>query len=631
MRRWHVLLSTSAASLALAVIVLHGVAAPLLPSHVNVRWREATTAAQRAAAEQELALESGEATDQRTWRYVVRNRTRGNLARIVSHRLIEDTYHIDPNTFTLAIDPSDAPPWVQSVARSSVFQQGETWLPTILIVVVFVLLAGLWPLERRIASVASSTAVRRWHVERARLRTAHGRTVYALALLALASLPLRLSLVFSGGQFYWGDESRYNQTRRLAAVLVEGRFDSLTQRLSQTDHPLFRLIALPPAIIEALTGDNPKIPGAYFALFSAFNVALIGLIAMRLGAVPAEALAAAFVLAVSASFFYFARHLLPYDAAMTLGLSALYLGAGSESRPQRSLLCGVIAGCAFLTYLGYWTLAAAVLVIHVLLGASVTDITRRAVFAGIGLAMAIGVLVGVSALGGKNLPQALLGFSSEVNQGTFSEGWRLPWAYLWHAEHGLLLLWLGAAAWGLATLRTGMLSRTMIAGLLGVAVVYGALVLFSVGLSRFVVYGRLARQLVPFFCLISAAAFQTWRRSLTERMRVISTAAMALLLLAQATVNFSTPLRQVFPADFTARSSTVDRSITGGAQVIAVNAEHLYPGPKHVVLPSQYEVLRQAPHPLQFIPYQYEGYTPAQRDALRSTDISMKLLLVHER
>lgn len=34
-----------------------------------------------------------------------------------------------------------------------------------------------------------------------------------------------------------------------------------------------------------------------------------------------------------------------------------------------------------------------------------------------------------------------------------------------------------------------------------------------------------------------------------------------------------------------------------------------------------------ARHPLQFKPYQYEGYTPHQREFLRSTDIRMRILV----
>ena len=37
-------------------------------------------------------------------------------------------------------------------------------------------------------------------------------------------------------------------------------------------------------------------------------------------------------------------------------------------------------------------------------------------------------------------------------------------------------------------------------------------------------------------------------------------------------------------------------------------------------------VIKEARHPLQYLPYQYEGYSPAQRQALRSTDIRMRII-----
>jgi hypothetical protein len=59
-----------------------------------------------------------------------------------------------------------------------------------------------------------------------------------------------------------------------------------------------------------------------------------------------------------------------------------------------------------------------------------------------------------------------------------------------------------------------------------------------------------------------------------------------------------------------------------------VNAERFYPSPPAVQLPPDYALLAAAPHPLQFLPYQYEGYDPSQREVLRSSDIRMRLLLV---
>jgi len=64
------------------------------------------------------------------------------------------------------------------------------------------------------------------------------------------------------------------------------------------------------------------------------------------------------LLAVSCvSLFYYSRHLSPYDAAMTFGLGALYLGLARGGGWPRSAVVGALAGAAFITYLAYWALA----------------------------------------------------------------------------------------------------------------------------------------------------------------------------------------------------------------------------------------------------------------------------------
>ena len=57
-----------------------------------------------------------------------------------------------------------------------------------------------------------------------------------------------------------------------------------------------------------------------------------------------------------------------------------------------------------------------------------------------------------------------------------------------------------------------------------------------------------------------------------------------------------------------------------------MNTEHLYPRPEPVTLPPHSVTLAVAEHPLEFLPYQYEGFTPENREVLRSTDIRMRLV-----
>ena len=61
--------------------------------------------------------------------------------------------------------------------------------------------------------------------------------------------------------------------------------------------------------------------------------------------------------------------------------------------------------------------------------------------------------------------------------------------------------------------------------------IYAAHVLFSLGLEKFVVFGRLVRQMIPFLCLAAAAG---WTRALPDRPRPPRGALAALVFIAVA-------------------------------------------------------------------------------------------------
>ena len=83
-------------------------------------------------------------------------------------------------------------------------------------------------------------------------------------------------------------------------------------------------------------------------------------------------------------------------------------------------------------------------------------------------------------------------------------------------------------------------------------------------------------------------------------------------------MNVTTPLRLQFPSAFIA---AVERQYP---KPVFETARHLYPGPEPVLIPPGYHEVVVAPHPLQFVPYQYEGYTAQERQVLRSEDIRMR-------
>lgn len=443
-----------------------------------------------------------------------------------------------------------------------------------------------------------------------------------------AALLLRLALVQLGGQLYWSDEHRYVAARIAVAELAAGKYRQALGHFDAGNHPLFRVVGLGPAAVEYLAGvKDTRIPAAFFGLFSVLNIWLIGGIARRLGAGDWEAALASAVAAMSNVLTYWARHLVPYDVSMTLGLASLLVGTAPR-RAHTSILCGFLSACGFLTYSGYWTLAFAAIVIHAAAGSTPREAARRGLLASSGMVATLAAAIAGNAALGGHLLARLVAFSQTARQGLFSEGWSLPIEYFWEAEHLVLVSWLIALAWSTWRGFKGAASARERVGLIGVTVIYGSLVLTSVVLHKFVVYGRLARQLVPLLCLLTANRLEALRTARSPTARAAFGCALPVLVV-QALVSFSGPLHQSFPLDFTRDDSP--RGNWGIRRrygtVVAVNATNTHPFPDPVKVPPRYLTLKEAPHPREYRPYQYEGCTPAQRAAVRSRDMRMRLVL----
>jgi hypothetical protein len=429
-----------------------------------------------------------------------------------------------------------------------------------------------------------------------------------------------VELVRGGGQYYWPDEIAYDDAKVMLAALANGDYAAALAPLDRYGPMLFKVIALVPAAIESRTGENPLVPGLFFAMFSVCNIALVGRLASGLGASRMEALLASTLFALSSSSFYFSRHLLPYDAAMTFALAAVHVGVRAGASLRGCFVSGVLAVCTFLAYNGYWAIVAAAPLLNAIAWpVPWRDAVRRALATVAGVCTTAGLVLVTSAMSGGALIRSYRTFGANVVQGDFDEGWRLPFEYLWHAEHGLLVLWLAGVAWLLFTPRRSWTSPRVRVGLAGVLIMFAALAVSSTLLHVFVVYGRLVRPLIPFFCLAAAFALERIRTSRSGAVRALVPVTLVLLV-AQAAVNFQRPLKQTFPDHLERQYGPSHLS-----DLIWVNVEHIYPEPRQTLIPDQVVLVHQAPHPLEFLPYQYEGFTPAQRRVLRSTDIRMRL------
>ena len=445
---------------------------------------------------------------------------------------------------------------------------------------------------------------------------------YALWSILIISAILRVILCVSGGQDYWPDERRDNPDRILQALL-DRDYREIFGGLDDPHRPVFTALAVIPVAIGRVTGHTPTVKALFFSVASIITIWLLAAVARELGADEVESLLAAGLLAISTSFLYWSRHLMSYDLAMMFALVALLVGIRRGATFGRLYLSGVVSGLVFLTYPGYWTTVAAVAAFCIMRrSTTVRDDVLNSFVILAGILTLPGLAIAISRASGGQMYERLATYSNMIAEGSFQEGWSLPFEYLWHTEHLLLVFWVASVVW--AVTRSDVSARVG-AGVFGALLIYALLVASSVGLSKFVVYGRLSRQLVPFLCLVAAAALSSWWHSPAPRARFAAFAIVGILVI-QAAVNFWQPLMQSFPTDFIARNSPDTVVAARYQQLIWVNTKHLFPAPEPVTLPPHHVTLAVARHPLEFLPYQYEGFSPERRAVLRSTDIRMQLV-----
>lgn len=478
----------------------------------------------------------------------------------------------------------------------------------------------------------------------------------ALLLLLLASAAVRIALVLGGGQSFFPDEGRFGRSILMLLRLRDGDIAAAAEMGLDPEHTGWVHVGAAPALAQGLylvwRGAPLEsraswtrtlwLPALFLSLVSVALIGLVHALARRVGAPPDEALLAALLAACSTSLFYPARHLQPYDAALALALAALWLALSPAPRLATSLGCGLLAGASFLTYNGSWMLAGGVVAVAAMRAGPWWARARRAVALGIGAASPVVLVVALDRLllEGAYIREAR-SFARTVTQGAFTEGWRLPWEYLWEAEKALLAGLLAALALAVHRLaRCGDPGERARGGLWVGAVlgIYAALAVSSTLLQTFTVYGRLVRPLIPFLCLAAAWALAPRLRRAPPAAR----AALGAMLLAHTGAQFAVPLRLVFPDQAQRQVAARFGPMAERASVLGppapprppgappgtwlLNATYLYPllGPAEEVPTG--DVLWRTAHPFQYRPYQFEGFTPAERSLLREVDVSVRVV-----
>jgi len=457
---------------------------------------------------------------------------------------------------------------------------------------------------------------------------------YVVVAILLGSLLLRWALVFRGGQYFFSDEQRYQTSQQMTELLLQGQIREAASKLySAPEHLGYKAIGIIPALLEHIVGPSLVLPAMFFSLFSVFNLYLIFLLAKQVGASPREALLAPIFASLSQCLFFYVRHYLPYDTAMTFGLMALYVGLRDRTGASLSIACGALSLLCFVTYNGYWSLAALAMLVHVFRNsASIRNIIRRSVFTGLGFLLPLLALMAAAASLGINLLDEYRRFAQTVTEGNYAEGWSLPFAYLWHTESFLFIVLT------LLALYAGFKRRNH-----GVVILWGSCIFFlymclimpSVFLHAFVVYGRLVRPIMPFLVLLSARGLMSLSQDFRQVGRRIVPAVL-LVVFVQAAWNFNATFQVAFPRDFVRQvqaqfpdfNFSPKRFAFGAPEVCANNGYAMQNAKFFLTAPETTQVIRgeillSASHPINFLPYQDEGYTPEQKQAFRDAQLRM--------
>jgi hypothetical protein len=336
---------------------------------------------------------------------------------------------------------------------------------------------------------------------------------------------------------------------------------------------------------------------------------------------------------------------------MFFGLFGLYVTLEDDANIGTSFWCGVISFLCLVTYNGYWPIAGFAMIVNLFYGKKEEYwLLKRPASLGLGFFTPLAILLGVCFVVGKDFFSDYQIYLQKIVQGSFSEGWRLPFEYFWHAEHLLVVivgLLIFLAFFMFFIKRNKFLSEThaleggggnsikyLSVTLGGTLFIYLCLAIPSNVTHTFVVYARTARQLMPFLALTAAYGLYQLRSWKPGGRCLVNT--VIVVLLVQAVWNYRLEYNIVYPRkflqeiqerypDFTVSSKMMRfyaPLVCQNSGLLVVNFHYIYDWSQP--LPSvQGDLLIRAPHPIKFLPYQYDGYTPEQRQAIRKENFEM--------
>ncbi len=479
---------------------------------------------------------------------------------------------------------------------------------------------------------------------------------------------LRLLLLMNEGQFRYVDEGIYRRSADSAEKIFQGDFKgALDTLLGYERHPGFTAVGLVPALFHRLAYQlmpssdldwtdywysrysDFRFSSLFFILPSVLSIAVIFVLSRQAGADEIEALLAAFLLAASNTFFMYSQHFLPYDSSLFVGLVALWLALRLQAtNVKNTMAVGILAFLTIWIYNGHVTFYIMLTLIYCfyLAPTARSAILRAGGFMVGAFATFVTIYVYNLIVLETNVIAQVTGFASTITHGEFSEGTVLPFLYFANAETGIAAVWvlgLATVAWNLKRNLSSAHRQRVFLWSACLLILYLLMALFSNGLQMFVVYGRVARSLVPFIVMLCACGIAPYLMRHGWRTKVVFVVSVSLLAFA----NFSPIIRihhyRVLQRHVYSNYEGVSFVSTFGSETRAhgfrgirlaearynlVNAGVFYPITDYLDRPEG-KVILEVPHYLKNRAGQYDGMSEEARDIINSNDVKMWLIDTH--
>lgn len=264
---------------------------------------------------------------------------------------------------------------------------------------------------------------------------------------------------------------------------------------------------------------------------------------------------------------------------------------------------------------------------------SVSAILQKGITTGLGFIMPLALLIGAMLLTGRDLISAYRLFATSITQGLFEEGWSIPFEYFWYTEYTIFLILGTLAIVAIVNPFKDQIRYTRFWAA-GILFIYLCIVIPSL-LEYFVVYARLARQMLPFLILLAAQGLISLENRVAYRVHFPQ--FIFVVIIVQAAWNYSAAYRVGFPRDFADETQLQfpgfefsSKRLAYGAPVVCQHNGYVIENAKFYIAPPervpqvQGRLLLSAQHPVNYLPYLYEGDPPDFRQAYRRLKLKMR-------